>query len=624
MSNGADIERQPLVNPAPEHAYGASDLTSDTIEALDNELDEARKQQVENEMSNPWPATFERSAMLLATNQATPALVTFASESMHVLPPTKIVRNTSLTNLNRGWATPDPVAASSRAAREALTGNDDDGDGDDKFTRMGIKRNNTLDWRAGRPRPASEIARAEKRAKKLEELQLLARAQSFDFRVKGAKAAEETGEVADAGDKANFTQCVFNMSNMLMGIGILSLPYVFKLAGLVGGFISLSSFCIITWWTSIVLGRMLNGDPRPRYLFDDSADGLKLVRMRKTITSFPAIAREAFGQPGAIWLSSAMYLELFSCMAAFLLSSGDHLHLLIPSVSKYTHMALLAAFLTIPTTLLNTPKLLSYLSTVGTFTTTAVVLSVFAAACVYGDISEESAARNERFGASPVSSPYHVMFIGHGLPVASGLVAFCFSGHAIVPTVYTSMAQPHRFESMMGISFLLVLACCFIVGLSGYYMFGNAVLDQITISLERAPIDADYATDFLSWLIIITLFSKFCLYQFPLALGIEELVAPYIPNNKAMEWTYAGIKIGLIVSSLLVGMYAPGFAFLTALVGLICSMSVSVIFPPAAHLKLFGVKNLPAWEVAVDVFIVVGGTFFAVGGTIATWNEFRG
>jgi len=115
-----------------------------------------------------------------------------------------------------------------------------------------------------------------------------------------------------------------------------------------------------------------------------------------------------------------------------------------------------------------------------------------------------------------------------------------------------------------------------------------------------------------------------CLYQFPLALGIEELVAPYVPSNNAMEGTYAAIKIVIITSCCVVAMYAPGFAFLTALVGLICSMSVSVIFPPAAHLKLFGLKNLPLWQVILDIIFVIGGTVFAVVGTISTLRNFEG
>eukprot|EP00592_Proboscia_alata_P016901 CAMPEP_0194394176 /NCGR_PEP_ID=MMETSP0174-20130528/123710_1 /TAXON_ID=216777 /ORGANISM="Proboscia alata, Strain PI-D3" /LENGTH=295 /DNA_ID=CAMNT_0039189947 /DNA_START=400 /DNA_END=1287 /DNA_ORIENTATION=- len=295
---------------------------------------------------------------------------------------------------------------------------------------------------------------------------------------------------------------------------------------------------------------------------------------------------------------------------------------MFPDTSHLRQMLAVSVLLFFFTTLLKTPKLLSYFSAIGTFATIAVVLFVFSAAIWKGDIAEEVVLQDERLhSAEPNAPPYHAMLITLGLPVSFGLVAFCFGGHAIVPTVYTSMAQPDRFDSMMLRSFLIAMVCYLMVGFGGYYMFGNTVLDQITLSLESAPIDVGGAVSVLSWFVILTMFTKFCLYQFPLALDIEEFVAPIVEQNGVIEYCYVAIKIFLIVSSLLVARYAPGFGYIAALVGLICSMSVSVIFPSAAHLKLFGSKHLPVWEVAVDWLFVIGGTTFAIIGTIATVKD---
>jgi len=114
----------------------------------------------------------------------------------------------------------------------------------------------------------------------------------------------------------------------------------------------------------------MNGDPRPISYFTGDAAKVKslevpssnLNRMRQSISSFPEIARESFGQGVNIFLSSVLYFELFSCLCIFLVSIGDHLHMLIPYVSMNMHMVLVAALLVVPTALLRTPKLLSYLS----------------------------------------------------------------------------------------------------------------------------------------------------------------------------------------------------------------------------------------------------------------------
>ena len=252
--------------------------------------------------------------------------------------------------------------------------------------------------------------------------------------------------------KSSFTQCAFNMANILMvsssprylrvifviivlhlkksntslasgtqGVGMLGLPYVFKSAGWLGGFCVTFGLCLVTWRTSYYLGRELNGDPRPVHIFDSG--GNAPTRMRKPISSFPGLAREAFGDTGCVCLSAVLYFELLSCLSIFLVSLGNHLHVLYPSVSQSRHMTIVAGVLVIPSALLRTPKLLSYLSAVGTIATVVVVLSVVLSALVMlvGDAGVE-----KQYERSNVD----------GLPLALGIVAYCFSGHAIVPSIF--------------------------------------------------------------------------------------------------------------------------------------------------------------------------------------------
>ena len=206
---------------------------------------------------------------------------------------------------------------------------------------------------------------------------------------------------------------------------MLGLPYIYKSAGWIGGtFVSLI-FSAVTWRTSILLGRELNGDSRPGALFDESnPNGLdKNSRMRKGLTSFPHIAREAFGQLGTIILSFALYFELFSCLCIFFVTLGDHLHQLFPGISVTHHMVHIAFILAIPTALLRTPRLLSYLSTVGTVATACVVFAVFFSGFTLGDVSKEVA--NEK--GTEVTSSTHILWQTNGLPLAFGLIAYTFS-----------------------------------------------------------------------------------------------------------------------------------------------------------------------------------------------------
>lgn len=222
---------------------------------------------------------------------------------------------------------------------------------------------------------------------------------------------------------------------------MLGLPYVFKSAGWIGGFCVTLSLCLVTWRTSYYIGRELNGDPRPLHLFENSpvkspingydVDPTVLTRMRKPINGFPGIAREALGHVGSIVLSSVLYFELFSCLSIFFVSLGDHLHLLFPSVSEKRHMTIVAGLLIFPSALLRTPKLLSYLSMVGTIATVLVVSAVVLSALAMFVQTAESSGLSHAGGDRE-----YIMYSSDGLSLAFGLVAYCFSGHAVVPSVY--------------------------------------------------------------------------------------------------------------------------------------------------------------------------------------------
>lgn len=319
-------------------------------------------------------------------------------------------------------------------------------------------------------------------------------------------------------------------------------------------------FASVCCHTSILIGRLLNGDPRPGHIFDDSpfktplppGSDHKKARMMKPLKSFPQIARESFGNFGAIVLSATLYFELFSCLAIFLVSLGDHMHNLIPVLSMRAHMIIMAIALAAPTIVLRTPTLLSYLSAVGTVATIFVVLSVCLVAVSQGDMSEKIALSQ---AGGTVEPPYHIAWRPTGLPIALGLVAYCFSGHALIPSIYLSMKDPQQYERMASSTFAVVLVCCLIVAVSGYYTFGATVEDQVTISLANAPIEnGGQAITMLTCLMVLTAFSKFALTMFPLALGMEEIAAPFIVGEVGKEIASYAIRFSLITLALLVAM----------------------------------------------------------------------
>lgn len=601
-------------------------------------------------MNDPWPRTFERSISLrefhklfeLAVKiQLMISLLVVARTHFDVRDVNHITKsprfdhfnkrrqqkmNSRLKELNRGFFTPDAPSAQLNSPTTYS----------DTFRKI-LPKIRSLDF-ARKPEPVSTttaknsiaINYKQEQARLYRERILRNQAQQNDienninemnspgFRKEEKSLRMKEERTVENTDKSSYSQCVFNMSNILMGVGLLGLPFVMKSAGAIGGICIILLFGAITWRTSILIGHELNGDCRPSSFFDDSPfksphppGSSPHARMRSPLSSFPDIAREAFGERGSAVLASVLYFELFSCLGIFLVSIGQHLHELFPAVKTETHMTVVAIILTVPTALLRTPRLLSYLSAVGTFATVAVVFAVVLSAALNGNVTSYL-AQNEGL---PSDGKYHSEWDPNGIPIALGLVAYSFSGHAIVPSIYTSMKRPQDFDSMIGFTFSVVIFACLLVGISGYYMFGDFVFDQVTISI--AVYDSGGDMSWLTWLMVLTAFSKFTLTMFPLALGMEEIVAPLIVNEESADIVAGFIRVSLILLALLVAIFFPSFSFLCSLVGLLCTMIVSVIFPAAAHLVMFG-GSLSTTDKVLDYIFIVFGTISAVLGTIAT------
>lgn len=637
--DGYDNHHNGVTPSSQGSGVSSSDRNSTASESSDSD-----KVRVED----PWPRSFERSISLLAKphfNVRNVSDLTRSPRFTHFHSRRQRKMNSRLKQINRGFYTPEPrVTAESPVSPTTYS---------DMFSKVLIKvksldfkpasrqHDNDLFTRMDQKRANAKVYRAQILAKhSIDD----AREEDYECGINGnqeksmyspgykreeksdrmisKRKQQEKKRDAHAGsasdEKASFSQCVFNMANILMGVGLLGLPFVMKSAGFYGGIATMIIFGGITCRTSLLIGQELNGDPRPSNFFDDSPfksplepGSSSLARMRNPLRSFPDIAREAFGDHGCVILASVLYFELFSCLGIFFVSMGEHLNELFPSISVEKHMTLVAIAVTVPTAVLRTPRLLSYLSAVGTFSTVAVILTVVMSATSNGNVTAIIA---EEDGLDP-NALYHHRWNGDGIAIALGLVAYSFSGHAIVPSVYTSMEKPQEFDSMIKFTFILVLLSCLLVGCSGYYMFGDLVVDQVTLSI--ASYDDNGGTAWLTWLMVITAFSKFTLTMFPLALGVEEIVAPYIVNEESADFIAGIIRILLIILALLVAIYFPSFSFLCSLVGLICTMIVSVIFPAAAHLALFG-SRLPQIEKLLDICFIVFGTIAAVIGTVAT------
>lgn len=384
---------------------------------------------------------------------------------------------------------------------------------------------------------------------------------------------------------STFGQAVINGMNVLCGVGILSTPYAVK----EGGWLSLAIlliFAILSFYTGLLL----------RYCLD-SSPGLE---------TYPDIGQAAFGRVGRIAISIILYMELYACCVEYIILESDNLSSIFPNahltllgyeLDSHLLFALAATLAVLPTCWLRDLSLLSYISVGG------VVASVLVVLCLFW-----------------VGLVDQVGFVGKGsqlnlstLPVAIGLYGYCYSGHAVFPNIYTSMANRSQYPAFLFTSFIICTAMYAGAAVVGYLMFGESAESQFTLNLPR-----DLAASKLAiWTTVVNPFTKYALTMSPVAMCLEEL----IPSRHLKSNLYPIlIRTALVISTLLVGLAIPFFGLVMALIGSLLTMLVTLILPCACFLSILRDK-VTYLQVSACVLIIAIGVVSSTFGTYSALSK---
>nr|GMC88370.1 vacuolar amino acid transporter 1-like [Ipomoea batatas] len=371
--------------------------------------------------------------------------------------------------------------------------------------------------------------------------------------------------------ECSYTQALINSINVLCGIGILAIPFAVK----EGGWLSLFLFLlygIVTCYTGILLKRCLESSP-----------GLQ---------TYPDIGQAAFGMGGRVLVAS-------SCIE-FLIMMGDNLAALFPSIhmefagfylNSYQTCAIISTLVILPTVMLRNLSLLSYISAGGVVAFILVIICLLWVA-VTNDF---------------VFNPSGTVLNFAKLPVTIGIYSFCFGGHSVFPSIYSSMKEPSRFPSLIMLSFLLAFVSFGGIAIFGFLMFGEATKSQFTLNLPEAHLASKVA----KWTVFITPLTKYALTITPVALSIEE----FLPSNQHRSHAVSIlIRTILVISTLIISLLIPYFGSVTALIGSGLVMLVSLILPCACYIRIKR-DRITKFEIAACTCIILLGLVSSIVGT---------
>lgn len=401
-------------------------------------------------------------------------------------------------------------------------------------------------------------------------------------------AALAVGEEEQSGGTINFGGAVINTLNIMVGVGLLSIPYALKQAGWVG-LVLLYALGYVSCYTGKALG-------------DCIATVAKSSGVSCQSIGYEDVAEAAFGSSGKAFLSACMYTELYGICAVLFIIMGDNLlYLFGPSFLPDSAAYMLAAAVAmIPTVWLPDLKSLAVLGVCGIAATTTVSATVF-----YTLISGS-------YAPGAVTTLVNLQTV----PLVFGMFAFCFAGHGVFPSIRAQMKQPEQFPRVMDVSFLLTALLCTLIGGAGYYMFGSAARDVITFNLPVGVLATLCAS-----LILINPVAKFALTLEPVAAAATDAAEQWTEGLSVGSRRFA-VRTALALGALLTARFVPFLGLVMALIGSFLTIAVSIVCPAACHLKICG-EGRTGLQNAWDWTVIVVGIICALSGTFASIVSLR-
>ncbi|KAA8896017.1 transmembrane amino acid transporter protein-domain-containing protein [Sphaerosporella brunnea] len=397
--------------------------------------------------------------------------------------------------------------------------------------------------------------------------------------------------------QSTLPQTVFNSVNLLVGIGLLSLPLGLKYSGWVIGmpFLALSALC--TNYSAKLLARCLERSPN------------------KALVSYSDIAYIAFGQKARVFVSILFSLELMGACVALVVLFADSLHILIPSVSELTWKIFAGVILT-PLSFLPL-RVLSFSSILGIMSTVSIFLIVLINGLIKPDFPGSL-----RDPAPTYAFPQNWMT----LPVSFGLLMSPWGGHGVFPNIYKDMRHPYKYNRAVNITYWLTYLLDASMMAVGILMFGDGVMDEITanvLELTGYPESAKVAMVVFISIIPLTkspLNARPIITTLDLLLGVEARASLSEDASSAFSTNVIRALIRVIsnIVFVVIAIVCPGYDRIMAFMGSALCFAICVVLPVLFYLKIFG-EEVSTRERVLDWFLIVVGTVLAVVGTAFTF-----
>eukprot|EP00127_Corallochytrium_limacisporum_P001889 Clim_evm44s88 gene=Clim_evmTU44s88 len=389
--------------------------------------------------------------------------------------------------------------------------------------------------------------------------------------------------------RCNNAQTTYNACNVLMGAGILSLPFAMKLSGWVAGVALFLSLSMLTNYTAKLLAVCL-AEGRQRGI---------------PAQSYPDLGEAVAGKLGRHGLGTVFFLDLVCSGVMFVILFADSMVGLIPSLPR---TATILGFCTVMTPVLWTANMrrLSFTSFLGMASCIAVLVALLLVGTV--DDKFKNLVQNTSW-SPPHGAP--------GILLSYGIVMMAYCGHATYPSILGAMKTPKHAKFVVNASYAIVVLVYFGMALLGYVMFGEDTAKEITLNFPRGLISMAALT-----MVTINTAMKYPLIVDPAATYVEAIAMSMHPQlaesgkgkkHKPPLWLRAMVRTFLVALTAVVSITVSDFARVLSFMGAVFASLLALIFPFYCYLKIIG-PQLSVWSRTAHWILFWGSIGLSVAG----------
>ncbi|KAI8074985.1 transmembrane amino acid transporter protein-domain-containing protein [Gongronella butleri] len=392
-------------------------------------------------------------------------------------------------------------------------------------------------------------------------------------------------DVERSGAGSSFS-AYYNVTCAIAGTGVLGLPSALAQGGWMG-----IGILVLAWLLAMYCGKLL-----VECLYAPNKNNTRL-------SSYKLIGATAFGPIGG-WL--VYFFQVWLMIGApilYILLTGENLNLVFKGTSAELTsdlwVIIASCIVGVPFVFVKTMRDVAWTSLFG-------VLTILVVAFIFvGVAASDQAAgfiNNVDAQGMPLlpSDIQHVGVIWSQFPIALSTIAFSFGGNVVYPNVEAAMAKPQHWNRAMAASLCTCFALYLMVAVAGYQIFGDKVQSPAYNSIsDGVPKIAAVVLMTLSIIVSVPI------YTVSFAIDAETMMHFYRLGPKKEFCARVAFRTAIMAFIATIACTVTSFGMFMSLLGAVSNCLLVFFGPVMCHLKLFGWRQRPWYELAVCALCVL-------------------